>query len=67
MRKWPPSSRRREPIENASHVRDAIARFTQVEGVTDEEREVAWQRILAEARQYDVGVAQPTRNRRRAP
>jgi hypothetical protein len=26
---------RKEPLENASHVRNAVARFNQVEGVTD--------------------------------
>jgi hypothetical protein len=36
---------RKEPLENASHVRNAIARFNQVEGVTDDERDAAWKRI----------------------
>jgi uncharacterized protein DUF6582 len=30
---------RKEPLNNASHVRNAIARFNQVEGVSDDERE----------------------------
>ena len=38
---------RKEPIENASHVRNAIARFDQVEGVSDAERDAAWKRITA--------------------
>ena len=29
---------RKEPLEDASHVRNAIARFDQVKGVSDEER-----------------------------
>ncbi len=47
---------RKEPLENASHVRNAIARFDQVHGVTDAERDVAWQRILLAAQTYGVTV-----------
>ena len=36
---------RKEPLENATYVRNAIARFNQVEGVSDAERDEAWQRI----------------------
>ncbi len=49
-------AQRKEPIENASHVRNAIARFRQVDGVTDSERDEAWQRILLAARRYGVTV-----------
>ena len=35
----------KEPLEDASHVRDARARFDQVEDVTNQERDVAWKRI----------------------
>ena len=45
---------RKEPIENASHVRNAVARFNQVEGVTDAERDAAWKRIEAAAKKYHV-------------
>ena len=45
---------RKEPLEDARHVRNAIARFTQVEGVTDHERDEAWKRIRAAARKFDV-------------
>ena len=45
---------RKEPLENASHVRNAIARFNQVEGVTDAERDAAWKRIEAAAKKYHV-------------
>ena len=41
-----------------SHVRNAIARFNQVKDVSDEERDAAWQRILAAARKFDVEVAE---------
>ncbi|MGH8192203.1 MAG: DUF6582 domain-containing protein [Rhodanobacteraceae bacterium] len=47
---------RKEPIENASHVIDALARFDQVEDVTDQERDEAWKRILAAAKKYGVDV-----------
>jgi uncharacterized protein DUF6582 len=47
---------RKEPLNNASHVRNAIARFDQVEGVSDSEREAAWKRIRAAAKKYGVEV-----------
>jgi hypothetical protein len=45
---------RKEPLEDASHVRSAIARFNQVKDVTDAERDAAWKRIQAAARKFDV-------------
>lgn len=50
--------KRKEPIENASHVRDAVARFDQVEGVTDEERDEAWKRIKAAAKKFHVNLSE---------
>jgi hypothetical protein len=47
---------RKEPLNDASHVRNAIARFDQVEGVSDSEREAAWKRIRAAAKKYGVEV-----------
>jgi hypothetical protein len=47
---------RKEPLENASHVRNAIARFNQVEGVTDDERDTAWKHINAAAKKFGVEV-----------
>jgi len=47
---------RKEPLSDAAHVRNAIARFDQVEGVTDAERDEAWKRILRAARKYDIEV-----------
>lgn len=47
---------RKEPIEDAAHVRAAIARFNQVEGVTDQERDEAWERIKRAAKKHDVDV-----------
>ena len=49
---------RKEPINDAAHVRSAIARFDQVEGVSDEERDRAWKRIQAAARKYGVHVSE---------
>jgi hypothetical protein len=46
----------KEPLIDAKHVRDAIARFDQVEGVTDPERDKAWKRILQAAKKYGVEV-----------
>jgi hypothetical protein len=37
-------------------VRNAIARFDQVEGVSDAEREAAWKRIKAAAKKLGVEV-----------
>jgi hypothetical protein len=51
-------SERKEPLTDARHVRNAIARFDQVEGVSDAERDRAWKRILAAARRYDVDVSE---------
>ena len=47
-------NKRKEPLSNASHVRNAIARFDQVKGVTDQEREQAFTNIKAAARHYGV-------------
>jgi hypothetical protein len=47
---------RKEPLEDASHVRNAIARFNQVKGVSDDERDAAWKRIKAAAKKFDVEV-----------
>ena len=48
---------RKEPLTDARHVRNAIARFGQVEGVSDAERDRAWKRIMAAAKRYDVEVS----------
>ncbi len=45
---------RKEPIEDAGHVRAAVARFMQVQGVTDAERDEAWKRIQTAAKKFDV-------------
>jgi hypothetical protein len=47
---------RKEPLTDGRHVRNAVARFDQVEGVTDAERDRAWKRIRAAARRFDVDI-----------
>lgn len=49
-------AQRKEPLEDASHVRNAIARFNQVTGVDKTERDLAWRRILSSAKKYGVDV-----------
>ncbi len=47
---------RKEPLNDARHVRNAISRFDQVEGVSDAERDRAWKRIRSAAKKYGVEV-----------
>jgi hypothetical protein len=49
---------RKEPLTDAGHVRNAIARFDQVEGVSDAERDEAWKRIQQAARRFGVEVSE---------
>src|SRR5438270_10558186 len=49
---------RKEPLTDAKHVRNAIARFDQVEDVSDAERDKAWKRILSAAKRFDVEVSE---------
>jgi hypothetical protein len=48
--------KRKEPLNDARHVRNAVARFDQVEGVTNAERDAAWKRIRARARKFGVRI-----------
>jgi hypothetical protein len=48
---------RKEPLTDAAHVRGAIARFEQVDGVNDRERAQAWANIQTAAKYYGVRVA----------
>jgi hypothetical protein len=47
-------AKRKEPLNDASHVRNAIARFDQVKDVTDAEREEAFHNIKAAAKKFGV-------------
>jgi hypothetical protein len=49
---------RKEPLNDASHVRNAIARFDQVKDVSDEEREEAFHKIKAAAKKYGVEMTE---------
>ncbi|GAB3463735.1 hypothetical protein GCM10027321_26750 [Massilia terrae] len=49
---------RKEPLEDASHVRNAIARFDQVDGVTDQEKDEAWKRIRSAAKKFNVEMSE---------
>jgi hypothetical protein len=49
---------RKEPLTDARHVRNAISRFGQVEGVSDAERDKAWKRILSAAKRFDIEVSE---------
>jgi hypothetical protein len=48
---------RKEPLNDARHVRNAVARFDQVEGVSDKERDAAWRRIRTAARKFGVEIS----------
>lgn len=49
---------RKEPLNDASHVRNAIARFDQVQDVSDADREEAFRRIQAAARKFGVAMTE---------
>jgi hypothetical protein len=49
---------RKEPLVDATHVRNAVARFDQVEGVSDADRDDAWRRIKSAARKFDVEISE---------
>lgn len=48
--------KRKEPLSDASHVRNAMARFGQVKDVTDEERKEAFENIKKAAKKFGVTV-----------
>jgi hypothetical protein len=49
---------RKEPLTDARHVRNALARFDQVEGVSTAEREQAFANIKKAAKYYDVEMSE---------
>jgi cell division protein FtsX len=55
---------RKEPLENASHVRNAVARFNQVKGVTEVERRAAWKRIQSAAKRFGVEIQESATSQR---
>ena len=51
----------KEPLNDAAHVRNAIARFNQVKDVTDNERDEAWKRIKSAAKKFGVEMKEENR------
>jgi hypothetical protein len=49
---------RKEPLTDANHVRNAIARFDQMKGVSDEERELAFANIKKAAEHYGIEMSE---------
>jgi hypothetical protein len=47
---------RKMPMTDASHVRNAIARFDQVEDVTDAERDNAFANLKRAAKHYEIDM-----------
>jgi hypothetical protein len=66
---------RKEPLTDAEHVRNAVARFDQVIDVSDEDRDLAFANIQKAARHYGVNLSERSwydldihrRKRRKAP
>lgn len=50
--------KRKEPLTDARHVRNAIARFDQVEEATDAERDQAFANIQKAAKHYGVEMTE---------
>jgi hypothetical protein len=50
--------KRKEPLTDAAHVRNAVSRFDQVQDVTDAEREEAFANIKKAAEHYGVEVSE---------
>jgi hypothetical protein len=49
---------RKEPLNDASHVRNAIARFDQVQDVSDADREEAFHHIKTAAKKFGVEMTE---------
>jgi len=49
---------RKEPLTDAEHVRNAVARFGQVNDVSDDDRELAFANIEKAAAYYDVSLSE---------
>jgi len=66
---------RKEPLTDAEHVRNAVARFDQVIDVSNEDRDLAFANIEEAARHYGVNLSEgvvvrsghPPGKRRKAP
>lgn len=49
---------RKEPLTDATHVKNALARFDQVQGVSDEDRDLAFANIQKAAKHFDVEITE---------
>ena len=49
---------RKEPLTDARHVQNALARFDQVEGVSDDDREQAFANIKKAAHHFHVDMSE---------
>jgi hypothetical protein len=49
---------RKEPLTDAAHVKNALARFDRVEGVSDADRDLAFANIKKAAEYYGIQVAE---------
>ena len=49
---------RKEPLTDARHVQNALARFDQVQGVSDDDRDLAFANIKKAAEHYKVEIAE---------
>lgn len=49
---------RKEPLTDASHVRNALARFDQVEDVSDADRDLAFHNIKKAGEHYGVDITE---------
>jgi hypothetical protein len=49
---------RKEPLTDARHVQNALARFDQVQGVSDADRDLAFANIKQAAAHYGVEIAE---------
>ena len=53
-----PLSESKLPIYDAAHVRNALARFNQVAGVSEEEKNDAWNKIVNAAKKFGIEVSE---------
>jgi hypothetical protein len=69
------AKQRKEPLTDARHVRNAVARFDQVTGVSDADRASAFANIKKAAKHYGINLSEtswhdlgvhPKRNRKQA-
>lgn len=61
------TTERKLPIEDASHVRSAIARFDQVEGVSDAQRDSAWKRVESAGARFGIELGESNWRELRRP